>query len=86
MSIKDITLEDLIARFTKNLADQKATSDENLAKLNKRVEEAIDEEEKKRLQELVQLQADYRVGLNLIDPVAEATKKWENKKDLEISK
>jgi lipoate synthase len=86
MSIKDITLETLIAKYTENLADQKAASDKNLDKLNKRVEEARDLTEKKRLQELVQLQADYRLGLNLVDPIAEATKSWNSKKDLEISK
>ena len=78
MSIKDITLETLITKFTKNLEDQKATSDANLAKLNKRVEEATDLSEKNRLQELVQLQADYRLSLNLVDPIKEATKKWES--------
>lgn len=86
MSIKDITLETLIAKYTENLVDQKAASDKNLDKLNKRVEEARDLTEKKRLQELVQLQADYRLSLNLVDPVTEATKSWNSKKDLEISK
>jgi hypothetical protein len=86
MSIKDITLETLIAKYTENLANQKATADENIAKLTKRAEEASDLSEKSRLQELIQLQVSHKTSLNLVDPVADATKKWNSKKDLEISK
>jgi hypothetical protein len=76
MPLKERTLEEMIAQSIERLAAQKLASDANISKMTKRAEEATDETEKKRLEDLVKLHTDYRASLDTVDATAEATKRW----------
>ena len=76
MPLKETTLEEMIAKATERIAAQKLAADGNVVKITKRAEEATDETEKKRLEDLITLHVNHRASLDLLDPSEEATKRW----------
>jgi F0F1-type ATP synthase alpha subunit len=75
MPVKEITLEELIAKQQEHKAKQAAMNAENIAKIIERAA-AASGAEKVRLENLVKLHENHKLVVEAIDPVAVATERF----------
>ena len=86
MSIRELTLEELIAKQQENKASKLARNAENIAKISGRIASAPSEAEKRRLEDLLKAHQAHTATLEAIDPVAVATERFEKNKTREEAK
>ena len=75
MPIKDLTLEELIAKQQENKAKKLAQNAENIAKISGRAA-AAQGAEKARLEALLGVHEAHKAGVEASDPVAIATERF----------
>jgi hypothetical protein len=76
MPVKEITLEELIAKQEESKAKKIAMNAENIAKITERAASAASNAEKARLVSLLKLHQDHKVEVESSDPVAIATERF----------